>query len=350
MSKETFEWLNVNTLIGFTDKRGKAWHYREEMQEGAGNHFAGAVPVDAVKGLFGFPVADLPVLVNFPCAMEEATGVDNDGNPIKSIVLPDRKAIARTDTGDVFGIFKSGYVFHPYTEWLVGNVANILRTGELEIGSAGLLRKGAQAFVQVEMPDNVHDERTGMAFRPNLLACTSGDGSLATTYKRTVQIVICDNTMEIGLSEDGQVYKVKHSKYSALKLDDAAAALSVVGQIADEFTAELERLSTWTVTDAQWDAFCEAYVPIDADNKRSVTVGDTKREQLNALYRFDERASTWSGTALGVLQATNTYAHHIAATRGDTVRSERNMSDALTGATGKRDAEALKVLASVCSN
>lgn len=32
MSRETLEDLNANTLIGFTDKRGQAWHYREEMQ------------------------------------------------------------------------------------------------------------------------------------------------------------------------------------------------------------------------------------------------------------------------------------------------------------------------------
>lgn len=347
MSNETSVWLNTMTRIGFTEKRGHAWHYRAEDQGEVSNHFAGAVPVEVVRDLFDFPVVDLPVLVNFPCGIDEATGVDASGNPVRTVALDDRKAIGRTDTGDVFGIFKSGYQFHSYTEWLVGNVANILRTNELEIGSAGLLRKGAQAWVQVEMPENVHDEATGFAFRPHLLACTSGDGSLATTYKRMVTAVVCDNTLAAGLSESGQVYKVKHSKHSHLKLDDAAEALSIVGEIADEFTAELARLSNWEVTDSMWDRFLEAYVPIDADNKRSVTVGDAKREQLNALYRWDERAATWNGTALGVLQATNTYAHHYAATRGDTIRGERNMSDALTGKTAERDSEALRILASV---
>ena len=27
MSQETSQWLNTRTLIGFTDKRGNAWHY-----------------------------------------------------------------------------------------------------------------------------------------------------------------------------------------------------------------------------------------------------------------------------------------------------------------------------------
>ena len=32
MSKETLQHLNTNTLIGNTDARGTAWHYRAEHQ------------------------------------------------------------------------------------------------------------------------------------------------------------------------------------------------------------------------------------------------------------------------------------------------------------------------------
>jgi len=34
MSRETLNWLNTNTLIGFTDKRGHAWHWRAQEQDG----------------------------------------------------------------------------------------------------------------------------------------------------------------------------------------------------------------------------------------------------------------------------------------------------------------------------
>jgi len=32
MSKESLQWLNSNTLIGCTDKRGTAWHWRAQEQ------------------------------------------------------------------------------------------------------------------------------------------------------------------------------------------------------------------------------------------------------------------------------------------------------------------------------
>ena len=37
MSRETWNWLNTNTLIGFTDQRGHAWHWRAQEQDGVSN-------------------------------------------------------------------------------------------------------------------------------------------------------------------------------------------------------------------------------------------------------------------------------------------------------------------------
>jgi len=55
----------------------------------------------------------------------------------------------------------------------------------------------------------------GFSFRPNLLATTSFDGSIATTFKRTVTATVCDNTKDLALAETDQAYKVKHSRNSS---------------------------------------------------------------------------------------------------------------------------------------
>jgi hypothetical protein len=65
-----------------------------------------------------------------------------------------RRAITRPDNEHVMGIFPGGCQPHPYDEWLLTTVANIL-DHELRIGSAGLLREGAVTWVSVEMEDNV---------------------------------------------------------------------------------------------------------------------------------------------------------------------------------------------------
>lgn len=348
MSSETLSWLNQNTLIGFTEKRGNAWHYKASEQGSESNHYPMAIPVDDVlRRLFAWNAIELPVLVNIPCGMDDdgISGVDADGNPFRSVVLEDRKAIARDDNYDVFGLFKSGYVPHQYREWLLENVSTII-DDSLAIGSAGLLRNGAQAFVSIEVPENVETPE-GVTFRPNLLACTSFDGTLATTYKRTVTLVVCDNTLSAGLAETGQQFKVKHSRYSGMRIADAREALAIVYSTADQFTAEIAKLCSQSVSDQQWSKVLEAMVPMDTDSKRSVTVAQDKRLRLDSLYKHDNRVSPWNGTAFGVLQAFNTFNHHYTATRGGTVRAERNMSDALTGKMGDADNAVLKLLATV---
>ena len=91
------------------------------------------------------------------------------------------------------------------------------------------------------MPDTITTPE-GVAFRPNLLATTSFDGSIATTYKRTVTDTVCDNTRELALSERGQQVKVKHSRNSRAQLGPARQALQMVHTLADDFAQEVARL------------------------------------------------------------------------------------------------------------
>lgn len=348
MSAETSKWLNTMTLIGCTEKRGLAWHYREEMQGDEPNHYPGFVPVDDVlRRLFNFEVIESPLYVP-----------DGKGGFIE---IPNQKAMMADDTRDIFGIFKGGYVGHRYQDWLVKNVATIL-DDDLGVGSAGLLKNRAQAWVSVEVPENITTPE-GVEFRPNLLACTSFDGSLATTYKRCIQNVVCDNTLAAGLSEGGQVFRLKHSRYSGMRIGEAREALAIVHTISEEFAKEVARLTSWKVETREWNALLDAVVPVPeipagkkledlpAGAKRSLTMAQTKQDDLRLLWKADPRVAPWKGTAFGVLQAFNTWSHHVQ--KGVTsqgARAQRNMVRAITGETANADDEVLTVLAAICDN
>lgn len=336
MSAESSKWLNTMTLIGFTEKRGNAWHYRAEDQGTESNHYVGPIPeADVLRRLFNFEVEDATLYV----ANADGTFTAVEG----------RKAMRTSDSGEVLGVFKDGYQGHGYAPWLIDNVSTIL-SDDLGIGSAGLLRNRAQAWVSVEVPETITTPE-GVAFRPNLLACTSFDGSLATTYKRVVQAVVCDNTLSAGLSEAGQSFKVKHSKYSNLKLGNAREALAVVHTMADEFASEVASLCALVVTEPQFGQVLDLMVPLptDTDNKRGTTVADDKRAQISALYRHDDRSAPWQGTAFGVLQAYNTYAHHYAQVRGGVARGQRNMENVVSGKFATLDSEVIKAVQLVTS-
>ncbi|MEV7428326.1 DUF932 domain-containing protein [Nocardioides sp. NPDC092400] len=350
MSRETLEHLNLHTLIGNTRARGTAWHYRAEHQGAESNHYPGPVPVDDVeRRLFAWRAVSRRLAAEIPASIEEMTHLSTDGTPLRWKLIDGRQAITRDDTHHVLGIFADSYAMHQYREWLLTTVADIL-DDDLGISSAGLLRGGAIAWVEVSVPENITTPE-GVEFRPNLLATTSFDGSIATTFKRTVTDVVCDNTRETALSEQGQTYKVRHSRYSHARLADARDALALVHTISDEFAAEVAHLCAIAVDDRQWQRFLDSYVPRRDDTGRDLrgrarTLADRKRDTLQRLYRHDQRVAPWSGTAQGVVQAVNTYEHHEATVRGAT-RPERNMLRTVTGDFGKLDRRTLAVLDAV---
>jgi phage/plasmid-like protein (TIGR03299 family) len=346
MSRETINWLNTNVLVGMTDKRGNAWHYRADEQGAESNHYAGAIPVaDVERRLFDWEPLEGPVY--FPVT----TGITPDGKDVVAYTeIPSKKRIyPSNDETHTFGLFAPTYQAHGFKEWLIGNVSNIL-TDTLNISSAGLLRNRAVAWVEISVPENVETPE-GITFRPNLLATTSLDGTIATTYKRTTTMTVCDNTMAMALAEDGQTYKRRHTSKSNSKAeqDRARETLDMLTGAADAISAELQRLCEWTISDVQM----AEVIRLDAVDKKTgklpetktgITVMNRKHDELMALYRNDQRVAPWKGTAFGVLQTFNTWEHHVKGTRGETSRADRNMMAAINGETDRSDAAIMALI------
>jgi phage/plasmid-like protein (TIGR03299 family) len=242
----------------------------------------------------------------------------------------------------------TGYEPHQYGATLLDGLSNILDDG-LSVGSAGLLKGGAVAWVSVEVPESITTPE-GVTFRPNLLAATSFDGSLATTFKRVMTNVVCDNTMSAALREGGEQYRVKHTRHSKLRLADAREALGIVHSIADDFAAQVAELSAIKVNRLQFRQFIDAVAPtVDEDGQpltgRAATLATTKRDQLSTLWTRDDRVAPWAGTAYGVVQLMNTWEHWNKTVRGtDGGRAERNMLRAVEGGVDALDYATLTIL------
>lgn len=332
MSQESMEWLNTMTLVGFTNQRGTAWHYRAEDQGDEPNHYPEAIPVDDVlRRLFNFEVVERPLFVGRA-----------DGSRENAREVEGRKAMVTSDTGDVLGIFKDGYQGHSYQEWLLSNVASIL-DDDLGIASAGLLKKRGQAWVQVEVPETL--SACGFDYRPSLLAATSFDGSLASTYGRKVQAVVCDNTLSAALSEGGQSLKIKHTRYSGLRIKDAREALAIVHTMGEDFAREVEALTAVSVNEAAFQRVLDLVLPLPDPTQKVKSSNPRKRDEIVALYRSDERCAPWAGTAFGVLQTFNTWQHHKATVKGEKGRVQRNYERAITNVGENFDREILTAVA-----
>lgn len=346
MSQETQEWLEKNILIGFTENRGNAWWYRGvNRPDGTPNHYVGAVPIaDVEEKLFSWEPVEVAVYTDsIPVDMGPY------GMQTRKILDPTRKAIVPSDDDtNRFGNFSQGYQAHGPKEWLVSNVADLIGAeNELQISSAGQINNRAIVWVELSVPETFHTPE-GIDFRPNLLACTSFNGTVATTYKRTSTLVVCDNTFRMALGEEGQAYKRRHTSRSnsVAEQDKAREQLGLLYASAADMEAELARLCEWEISDVQFKevlrlSSLDSKTGKAPESKRGATVSERKVAELEALYRNDPRVAPWAGTAFGVCQAFNTHYHHVRAAYAGTDRAERNMLGAIRGETDKVDTETL---------
>ncbi|QBI98143.1 hypothetical protein SEA_FIREMAN_61 [Microbacterium phage Fireman] len=331
MSAETLQWLNENSLIGFTAERGKAWHHLE----GYDNHFEGAIPVERMLDLMSYPLAE---------GTPTVTVLSEDG--VTQFEAKGHKGIVRLDTGEVFKFFKEGYQIHQPREWLVQNL-DTLTHGGLQLAAGLLLRGGAVASVQAEL-EGTREAAEGVKHRPYITAATSMDGSMATTYLVGTRLWVCDNTLTYALAEsDALRHKVRHSSHSLRRMGEVRENLGlVVEEVGGTIDAEIARLTSQYVSDQQWSDFLEAYTLINRDKPgKALTNAENKIKALNTMWNHDERVAPWRNSAWGVLSAVNTAEHHVFGT--DSNRETRNGLRTVQGKWDEIDRKTLRVLASV---
>lgn len=282
--------------------------------------YPGAVPADDVReDLFGWTAQPAPLFASV------------DGRPI---VVPGRVANVRSDNSAVLGIVSDSYAIHQYGDSLVDAVEKLTGRGAaygtgLGISAAGINKNGAVGWVSVGMPNTITTPE-GVEYLPNLIAYGSHDGSLVTGYKTSILNMTCNNQMGQMLA-GGTAVRVKHTRNSVLRLENAQQALGIIAATAEEFSTAVRQLCREHVSDSQWDAIVDELCgPIPTDVGRGQTLANNKRDELNGLYRSDPRCSPWSGTAYGAVQTFNTYAQHVQSVRG-AHRDERNLLSTLAG-------------------
>jgi phage/plasmid-like protein (TIGR03299 family) len=339
MSAETSQWLNTMVLIGFADdKRRKAWHFSEADQGAEPNHYPGAIPVPDIKRrLFDWEPVTATVKHTVKLHGSSRTIVDGE---LKSYFHP--------RSGEKLGVVGKGHKHHGYTEWLIDNTKDILDVPELGVGSAGLLKKGAVAWVQIELDEELAGPG-GIAHKPFFTSVTAMDGSMSTTYQKGTRLVVCDNTLSGALAENTDRVKIRHTSGSLARIGDIRQRLNILYQMGDDMNAELDELLKTPVSEREWNAFLEGHLtatfrgPRPFEAGRGQTNWDNRRDELTTLYKSDPRVSPWTGTAFGVVQAVNTHAHHIQPARGVS-QAERNMLNMVKGEFGKIDTKALNQL------
>lgn len=345
MSQETMTWLRENIRIGYVNEDGPAW-WAADNHMSDGSHFDGPVPIEVIKEVLSVPLVEASAVQAIYTGANGESSIATNSN---------MKGIVRQDTGHLIKVFSAGYNIHGYTEWLFNKVARVLDTNkeDLTAKSVGLLRNGAQAWLQIRLSDSF--EVGDFGYVPFLTAATSADGSLASQFSIGFDAAVCDNTLSAALLNATYRAKYKHTRNSTNAETDAAVrdALHLLFSAKDAFNESAQMLMDIPVSEAQWNEFLNELVPVPEvkDGKRGgrgATIATHKRDGLSDLYFTDAKAAPWNGTAFGAFQAVNTWQTWSGTVRGaDGGRMERYHSNMIDGTTEARDTDTLAVLGRV---
>ncbi|MBB5167086.1 DUF932 domain-containing protein [Mycobacterium sp. AZCC_0083] len=343
----------AHALIGNTAKRG-TWI---GQTDGKLPTYEGPIPVAEVeRRLFNWEAISVPTGNFIPCEPDSIGSIMIDGNYYMPKVTTGRQGIVRSDDFSELGRPTTAYAMHDYKVWLIRKVSEMLGS-TLSILSALTLKNGAQAAVEIGLDDTMHDDTTGLDFWPFLLAKTSLDGSITTTYEAFNRVLRCDN-MFGGISRDaknaGRQFKVKHTARS-LETSHVAGfreAMVILDQSAHDMQDWIQTMSGIQVPRKNWLQVLDIIEPPAPAGSTAVKVTKTnnRRELLDSIYlgqgELGELNGPFAGTAFGVVQASNTYQHHGVGVRG-TSRLERVYDRAIRGDLAASDQIAVEALAKV---
>lgn len=340
MSYHSMQYLNSGKImVGNTKNTGNAWWYNPALESAdKPTHYEGFIPLDEVRSrLFGWRALESTKLT----AVFEVNG--------KEFVVPVKsfKALGREDwvvngvpddeedgADAILYVQAESYGVHQLQEIFINTTAQVLGGADNLVGvqSAGLLKWGRRAWITISIPDNLTNDESGLQFRPNLTVSTSFDSSLATSWTRTFGIPVCDNTLDYQLVKAGDKGKfvLKHTKNSVARIKDAAEALGLLNEQADEMDKALAELVKVEVSEKLFLKWLDKMVPLVdpretvktitsiqgevTEYKKISTNGHTmslnRRDKLVEMWDRDPRVAPWKNTKLGIVQLWNTFNQH----------------------------------------
>ena len=238
---------------------------------------------------------------------------------VSSLPVPDQFASVRTHpvTGrpDVLGVVGRGYTpiqNEDHAELL----DRLVDQSGAHFETAGSLRGGRQVFVSMKLPRTM---RIGGVDPVDLylIACNSHDGTSAFRLLVSPVRVVCANTQAAAIRGAKSSYSIRHTAGAKGQIAQARAALGLTWAYAEAFERQAEQMIAATISTDEFTGIVGRLWPVDADSKRSKTIGENRRYELVQLLRHSPTNEDIRGTRWAAYQAITEYADHLAPVRDE---------------------------------
>jgi phage/plasmid-like protein (TIGR03299 family) len=189
--------------------------------------------------------------------------------------------------------------------------------------TAGALGKGEVVWGLADLGLRIHvgeDES-----KPYLLFATGHDGSMSYQLRTCIERVVCQNTLNVALSENASAqFKIRHTVNAGAKIADAQQALQAFRKDTETVEQKLNFLASRRMTHDSYAAILDRLFPIRKQAKdESKEVHSARRDNIlaaiSALYESNDNSAfpVQAGTPLCLLNAITNYTDHARTTKGD---------------------------------
>jgi phage/plasmid-like protein (TIGR03299 family) len=268
----------------------------------------------------------------------EAAGLDYQAElkelqTIEGKAVPQRRAVVRSDTGDILGVVGKSYVPAQNAQ-AFSFLDAVVADGSLRYDTAGALGRGERVWMLAKLPGHIRIKGGDDIVNKFLLLSNSHDGTAALRIQYTGVRVVCSNTLNMALRHRGaRSISILHKGDLTAKIEEAQRVLGFADLFFQDAEVKIDILANhYPTTDQVQDYFKALYPdPADADSNRARNI----RDRLAALFEsgigMDIHAI--KGTTWAAYNAVTEYVdhHRPTRTRDTTLRRSRRLESAWFG-------------------
>ena len=229
-------------------------------------------------------------------------------------LIPNYKANRRNTDKSVLGIVTDRYQIvqndeaFEFTDSIVGETEN----GVVKYETAGSLNHGKKIWLLAKMPtQKVLDDEV----EPYMCFTNSHDGSGAIRICMTPIRVVCQNTLNMALSQAKRSWSTKHVGDIESKLEEAKMCLELADEYMYNLGIEAEKLANATLRREQIDEILNEMFPVDdlTSERKKSNIQQIKDEFYIAYFMPD--IEKFRETAWGAINAMSDCVTHTAPKR-----------------------------------
>ncbi|WP_080831875.1 DUF932 domain-containing protein [Cohnella massiliensis] len=151
--------------------------------------------------------------------------------------------------------------------------------------TAGSLQNGKKVWLLAKLPDNYII--SGDRISPYLVFSNSHDGSGSIKVAMTPIRVVCQNTLNLALSNAKRIWTTIHTGDIKSKLDEAKKTLLLAEYYMDKLGAEVDRLNRVKIPDHKVMEFIDLLIPMP-DNATKIQEKNIQHLRADMKLRYFE--------------------------------------------------------------